>query len=71
MDDFKGMLQNPDGHQFLSVVPAVHHQRVGDTLNNGALGLAESFGGISASTVWQVDSVLFLNWQVILYNVTE
>ena len=28
MDNFEGVLNNHDGHQFLAVVAAVHHQRV-------------------------------------------
>ena len=66
VNDLKRMLQDPDSHQFLAVVSSVHHQRVGDTLDDGALGLAETFGGIPTSTVGQVDSILLLDWQVIL-----
>lgn len=43
MDDFKGMFQNPDCHQLLAVVSAMHHQGVNKTLHNWALGFAESF----------------------------
>ena len=49
------MGDNADGHQLLSVVAAVHHQRVGETLNDGAVGLAETLGGETASGVRHVD----------------
>jgi hypothetical protein len=46
---------NADGHQLLAVVAAVHHERVGQTLNDGAVGLAESLGRIPTSGVRYVD----------------
>jgi hypothetical protein len=44
-----------DGHELLSVVAAVHHQRVGETLDDGALCLSESLLCISAGGVGDVD----------------
>lgn len=49
------MGDNSDGHELLSVVAAVHHERVGKALDDRAVGLAESLGGISASRVREVD----------------
>lgn len=49
------MSNNSDGHDLLSVVSAVHHERVGETLNDGALGFPESLSSISASGVRDVD----------------
>ena len=46
VDDLKAVLNNSDSHKLLSVVPAVHHKGVDQTLDNGALGLAETLGGI-------------------------
>lgn len=46
---------NADGHELLSVVAAVHHQGVGETLNDWALGLAETLGSITSSGVRDVD----------------
>jgi len=46
---------NADGHELLAVVAAVHHERVGETLNDGALSLAETLGGVAASGVRKVD----------------
>lgn len=51
------MSNNSDSHELLSVVAAVHHERVGQSLNDGAVGLAESLGGISAGGVSDVDGV--------------
>lgn len=53
--DLEGVGNNADSHQLLSVVAAVHHQRVGQALNDGAVGLAEALDGISASGVRQVN----------------
>lgn len=53
--DLESVGDNADSHELLSVVAAVHHERVGETLNDGALGLPESLDGISASRVRCVD----------------
>jgi hypothetical protein len=53
--DLKGVSDNADSHELLSVVAAVHHERVGQTLNDGALGLPEPLGGIAAGRVCGVD----------------
>jgi hypothetical protein len=42
-------------HELLAVVAAVHHERVGETLNDGALGLPEALDSISAGGVGDVD----------------
>lgn len=55
------MGNDADGHQLLSVVAAVHHEGVGQALNDGAVGLAEALDGISASGVRQVDGRADLN----------
>lgn len=57
VDDLEGVGNNSDSHELLSVVAAVHHERVGQSLNDGAVGLSESLGGISASSVGDVDGV--------------
>jgi len=49
------MGDNADGHELLAVVAAVHHEGVGETLNDGAVGLAEALGGITTSGVRDVD----------------
>jgi hypothetical protein len=46
---------NADSHKLLSVVAAVHHQRVGETLDDWALSLTETLGSITASGVGDVD----------------
>lgn len=53
--DLEGVGDNADGHNLLTVVATVHHQGVGQTLNDGALGLAETLGGITTSSVGGVD----------------
>lgn len=66
MDDLKGMLDNAYSHQFLAIVAAVHHHGVGQTLHDGTLGLAETFGSITSCRVWQVLGVFLLHSNVIL-----
>jgi hypothetical protein len=61
VDDLESVLDDTDSHQLLSVVATVHHQGVGETLNNGALGLAETLGGETTSGVGQVDGSLDLD----------
>jgi hypothetical protein len=53
--DLKGVGDNADGHEFLAVVTAVHHEGVGQALDDRALGLSESLLGVSAGRVRDVD----------------
>lgn len=53
--DLESVGNDADSHELLSVVAAVHHDRVGETLDDGALGLAEALGGVTASGVREVD----------------
>lgn len=55
------MGDDADGHDLLSVVAAVHHEGVGETLNDGALGLAESLLGVTTSRVGEVDGLTDLD----------
>lgn len=49
------MSDNSDSHQLLSVIAAVHHQGVGETLDDWALCLSESLLCISAGRVGDID----------------
>lgn len=60
-DDLKGVLDDADRHQLLSVVAAVHHQRVGEALHHRALGLAEPLDVEAAGRVRQVPRGLRLD----------
>ena len=53
--DFKGVRDDADGHELLAVVAAVHHERVGEALDDGTLGFAEALHGVSAGGVGGVD----------------
>lgn len=55
--DLESVVNDADSHELLAVVAAVHHQGVGETLNDRAVGLAESLDGISAGGVGDVDGV--------------
>ncbi len=53
--DLKSVVHDAHGHQLLAVVAPVHHQRVGQALDDGALGLAEALHGVAAGGVGDVD----------------
>lgn len=53
--DLKGVSDNANGHEFLAVVAAVHHQGVGETLDDWALSLSEALDGVSTSRMRDVD----------------
>lgn len=55
--DLEGVSNNADSHQLLSVVAAVHHDGVGQALDDGAVGLAETLDGIATGRVREVDGV--------------
>ena len=60
------MFDDGHGHELLAVVPAMHHERVGEPLNNGTLGLPETLHSIPTSCVWQVNGALVFDCDVIL-----
>lgn len=51
VDNLQSVLDDSNGLQLLTVVSAVHHQGVGQSLNDWALSLSESLGGVSTSSV--------------------
>lgn len=55
--DLESVVDNADSHELLSVVAAVHHQRVGKTLNDRAAGLAEALRGILAGGMGDIDGL--------------
>ena len=55
--NLKGVGDDADRHELLSIVAAVHHERVGKALNDGAIGLSEPLGSITASRVG------YVNWR--------
>lgn len=59
--DFEGVLHDPNSHQLLSVVAAVHHQGVGQALDDGTLGFSEALDGVAAGGVGDVDRGADLN----------
>ena len=58
VDDLQGVLDDADGHDLLAVVAAVHHEGVGEALDDGALRLAEPLLGVAARGVRQERRVL-------------
>ena len=53
--DLERVRDDPHGHELLSVVAAVHHERVGQALDDGALCFAEALDGVAAGRVRDVD----------------
>lgn len=51
VDNLQSVLDDSDSLQLLTVVSAVHHQGVGQSLDDWALSLSESLGGVSAGSV--------------------
>jgi hypothetical protein len=63
------MGDNANGHQLLAVVATVHHERICQALDDGALGFAESLRGISTGGVGDVDRGADLN-VVAVWNIS-
>jgi len=53
--DFKGMSDDPDGHELLAVVATVHHERVRQPLDYWTLRFSEPLDSVSAGGVGDVD----------------
>jgi hypothetical protein len=70
VDDLEGVLDDAHSHALLTVVATVHHQRVGETLDNGALGLAETLDVVALGGVGEesVVSLLLLDSNVVLQS---
>ena len=66
MDDLEGVLDDTDGQELLTVVATAHHERVDETLDNGALGLAEAADGVATSGVGNKHGVRVLDSDVVL-----
>ena len=54
VDDLEGVLDDTDGHDLLSVVPPVHHEGVGQTLDDGALSLTETLDVVPTGSMGKV-----------------
>jgi hypothetical protein len=67
VDDFKSVLNDASGHDFLSRVTTLSHEATGKTLNDGARGLTETFHLVTASSVWEVCGMISLAGNVILF----
>lgn len=59
--NLKGVGNDANSHELLSVVATVHHERVGKALDDRALRLAEALDGISAGAVGDVDGLADLD----------
>lgn len=66
VDDLESVLHDADGHQLLTIVASLHHERVCETLDDWALGLAETLHGETSGGVGKIASILLLHGDVIL-----
>ena len=55
------MCDDPNSHQLLAVVSTVHHEGVGQSLNDRALCFSESLCGVSTGRVGDIDGGADLN----------
>ncbi|KAH3666208.1 hypothetical protein OGAPHI_004397 [Ogataea philodendri] len=55
VDDLHGVLDDSNSLELLTVVSTVHHQGVGQSLDNRTLSLSESLGSVSSGSVGDVD----------------
>lgn len=53
--NFERVSDDADSHKLLAVVAAIHHEGVGEALDDGAIGLAEALDGITTSGVRDVN----------------
>jgi hypothetical protein len=58
VDNLHGVLDDAYSQDLLAIVAAVHHERVGEALNDGALRLAEALLRVPSCRVRQVRGVL-------------
>jgi hypothetical protein len=58
VDNLHGVLDDAYSQDLLAIVAAVHHERVGEALNDGALRLAEALLRVPSRRVRQVRGVL-------------
>uniref|UniRef100_A0A6G5A3W5 Putative secreted protein n=1 Tax=Rhipicephalus microplus TaxID=6941 RepID=A0A6G5A3W5_RHIMP len=65
VNDLKRVLHDLHCKQLLAIVAAMHHHGVGQTLHNGALGLAKPLGCITTRGVGQVLGMLLLHCNVV------
>ena len=66
VNDLEAVLDDPNGHELLAVVAAVHHEAVDQSLDDRALSLAEALGGVPAGAVGEVLGVLLLHGDIVL-----
>ncbi len=59
--DFEGMGDDSDGHELLAVIPAIHHERIRETLDDGALRFSETLDGVSAGGMGNVNRLADLD----------
>lgn len=55
--DLESVVDDADGHELLAVVAAVHHEGVGQPLDDGAVGLAETLDSVATGGVGDIDGV--------------
>ena len=49
------MADDSHSHELLAIIAAVHHERIGEALNDGAIRFPKSLDGIAACRMGDVD----------------
>ena len=71
VDEVEGLLDDPDGHDLLAGVTAVHHEVVNEPLDEWAVNLVESLVLISAGGVWDHNLLLLVDGNVVNESAIE
>ena len=65
------MRYNAHSHELLAIVPAVHHERIGKPLDDGALRFSKAFDGETTSGVRDVDGLADLDVVAVHLKVSD
>ena len=65
VDDVEGLADDPDSHDLLAGVAAVHHEVVNEPLNEWAVNLMEPLVLVPASGMWDHNLLLLVNRNVV------
>lgn len=68
VDDFKSVLDDAGGHQFLSGVAAFSHEAACEALNDGAGCFAEALHLVASGSVGEVSGMIPFAGNVVLYR---
>ena len=71
VDEVEGLLDDPDGHDLLAGVTAVHHEVVNEPLDEWAVNLVEPLVLIPAGGMWNHNLLLLVDGDVVNESTVE